>query len=132
MLRSSVICPICGAKIIDAGSEQDFACPFCKFERRAAVGKWQEAPSSSDDMSLPFQNNLNDYFQEKFQQLKPGELWQLSLPVNRLYYKPAPLPGQINFFRAKNIMFLLEQHGFKMTWRQNRFSSTLRIIARKS
>lgn len=82
-------------------------------------------------MTLPFAEDLNGYFQEKFHNLKTGELWYLAVPVKRFYHKPPPLPGQVNFFKEKNIMFLLEQHGFKMTWRQNRFAPTLRIIVRK-
>lgn len=132
MISPSVICPICGAKIPNAGSAQDFICPFCKFERRPAMGvRIKSISSPHEDMTLPFQEDLNHYFHEKFQQLAPGELWHLSIPVKRPFHKIAPLPGQINFFRAKNIMFLLEQHGFKMAWRQNRFASTLRIIAQR-
>lgn len=82
-------------------------------------------------MTLPFQEDLNAYLQEKFRQLAFGGLLYLSTPVKYFWQDPAPLPGQINFFKAKNIMFLLEQHGFKMAWRQNRFASILRIIARK-
>ncbi len=140
MALTSIKCPICGAKIPGAVSAQDFICPFCKFERRGDVGKKcsdlsQKAPnelfSEAPDMALPCIEDLNGYFHKKFQQLKPGELWELSTPVTRFYHKPAPLPGQINFFRAKNIMFLLEQHGFKMTWRKCRFSPVLRIVAKK-
>ncbi|PCI33814.1 MAG: hypothetical protein COB54_02105 [Alphaproteobacteria bacterium] len=83
------------------------------------------------DRVLPFQENLNQFFQEKYHQLVPGGLLYLSTPVKGYFRNPAPLPGQINFFKAKNIMFLLEQHGFKMAWRQNRFASTLKIIARR-
>ncbi len=131
MAFASVICPICGAKIPNVRSVQNFICSFCKFERRTAVGLRKKSISSAEDIFLPFQVDLNDYFREKFQNLKPGDLWHLSTPVRRFYHKTTPLPGQINFFKEKNIMFLLEQYGFKMTWRQNRFSSTLRIIARK-
>ena len=83
------------------------------------------------DRVLPFQEDLNQYFQEKYHQLVSGGLLYLSTPVKGYFQNPAPLPGQINFFRAKNIMFLLEQHGFKMAWRQNRFASTLKLIARR-
>jgi len=83
-------------------------------------------------MTLPFQENLAGFFTEKFRQLKPGGMLYISTPVRRPLQKNSPLAGQINFFRSKNIMFLLEQHGFKMAWRKNRFSSVLRIIARRN
>ncbi|MBL4802032.1 MAG: hypothetical protein JKY45_09060 [Emcibacter sp.] len=82
-------------------------------------------------MTLPFQEDLNRDLQQKFSQLTSGGLLYLSTPITHYFRNPPPMPGQINFFRSKNIMFLLEQHGFKMTWRQNRFSSILRIVARK-
>lgn len=131
MAISSATCPVCGAKIPNIMSAQNFICRFCRFERRPATSIRHNSIPATDDISLPFQENLNDYFSEKFQQLEPGGLWHLSTPVKRPFQNAPPLPGQINFFRAKNIMFLLEQHGFKMVWRQNRFSSTLRITARK-
>ncbi|MCK5424257.1 MAG: hypothetical protein KAI89_02715 [Emcibacter sp.] len=131
MIRPSITCPICGAKISKAVSAQDFTCPFCKFERRTAVGTRQENISNTEDTALPFQEDLHDYFHEKFHLMKPGETLHISTPVIRFLQKPVILPGQINFFRAKNIMFLLEQHGFKMAWRKNRFSSILNIIARR-
>jgi len=83
-------------------------------------------------MILPFQDDLPGFFKEKFRQLNPGGMLYLSTPVTRVFQKNLPLPGQINFFKSKNIMFLLEQHGFKMAWRKNRFSSNLRIIARRN
>lgn len=83
------------------------------------------------EMILPFTENIPEYFSLKFRQLAPGGLLYLSVPVRRRLIKAAPLPGQINHFTSKNIMFLLEQHGFKLLWRKNRFARTLRIIARK-
>ena len=135
MINSSVTCPICGAKITNGRSSQEYKCFFCAFERRPAPSIAAHQISHNDDslfdLSLPFQEDLNGYFREKFQQLKPDDLLHLSVPVKRPFHKCAPLTGQINFFHAKNIMFLLEQHGFKMIWRKNRFSSILKIIARK-
>ena len=143
MTHVPVICPVCGAKIPDAPSVQAYICPFCHFERRIAITDQQppvedipkrvhkEHVCELSNMTLPFQDDLNQYFRQKFQKLAPGETWYLSVPVKRVFQKAAPLSGQINFFTSKNIMFLLEQHGFKMTWRQNRFASILRIIARK-
>ncbi len=143
MASAPVTCPVCGAKIPDALSVQDYICPFCHFERRAAITAQQSLAedipervqnnhvNEISNMTLPFQDDLNQYFRQKFQKLAPGETWYISVPVKRPFQKTPPLPGQINYFTSKNIMFLLEQHGFKMTWRQNRFASTLRIIARK-
>jgi len=81
------------------------------------------------EMILPFQDNIAEYFSRKYHQLAPGGLLYLSLPVKRRLVKSPTLPGQINFFTSKNIMFLLEQHGFKLYWRRNRFTPVLRIIA---
>lgn len=81
---------------------------------------------------LPFAPDVNDYFSDRFGRLIKGGLLFLSTPVRRPFRNPKPLEGQVNFFRSKNIMFLLEQHGFKMAWRQSRFSTTLRIIAQKN
>ncbi len=83
-------------------------------------------------MILPFQEDLAGFFMEKFRQLKPDGLLYLSTPVMWPFQKNAPLAGQVNFFRSRNIMFLLEQHGFKMAWRKNRFSTKLKIIARRN
>lgn len=83
-------------------------------------------------MTLPFQDDLPGFFKEKFRQLKPGGMLYLSTPVTRIFQRNLPLTGQINFFKSKNIMFLLEQHGFKMAWRKNRFAQTLKIIARRN
>ena len=83
------------------------------------------------EMILPFMPDVNGYFKERYRSLAKGGLLYLTTPVRRLYLNPPPLTGQVNFFKSKNIMFLLEQHGFRMAWRQNRFSPQLRIIARR-
>ncbi len=97
-----------------------------------AAGHIQKADAIWSPETLPFQDNLPGFFKEKFEQLSPGGMLYLSTPIRRLFQKNLPLTGQINFFKSKNIMFLLEQHGFKMAWRKNRFSSNLRIIARRN
>jgi len=138
MTLFSGTCPICGAKITRARSHGAYHCIFCGFECRAApiLGATPVQRYHSDgrayDTSLPFQEDLALFFREKFNLLKPGDTLYLSTPVTRLWRKTSPLAQQINFFHAKNIMFLLEQHGFKMVWRENRFSTTLNIIARRS
>ncbi|NOZ43511.1 MAG: hypothetical protein GXP02_10205 [Alphaproteobacteria bacterium] len=83
------------------------------------------------DMMLPLQEDPAAYFRQKFHQLAPGGLLYLSTPVKRRFRKRYPLSAQINFFTSGNIMFLLEQHGFKLLWRKDRFAPLLRIIARK-
>ena len=137
MTKNSPLCPICGAKIIDHNGYDDFTCSFCAFEQKtkSAPGNIPSEfhhDSIPYDCSLPFQKDLNTYFRDKFDQLKAGDLWYLSTPVTRPFQTTSPLVGQINFFHAKNIMFLLEQHGFKMAWRKNRFSTSLKIIARRN
>ena len=89
----------------------------------------RQVPAIWSEMSLPFQENIAEYFSRKYHQLAPGGLLYLSLPVKHRLVKSPTLPGQINFFTSKNIMFLLEQHGFKLHWRRNRFAPVLRIIA---
>ncbi len=137
MTKNSPLCPICGAKIINLGKANDFTCSFCAFERKTSTAS-NILPSEFHhdgtlyDCSLAFQEDLNTYFKSKFDQLNAGDLWYLSTPVKRPFRTIPPLAGQINFFHAKNIMFLLEQHGFKMAWRKNRFSTSLKIIAQKS
>ena len=186
MNLSSVICPICGAKILNSVTGLDgkkhFTCGSCSFEKRPALKARNSSEISFQDiaqilalkeireiyvdgtqeedlrqikdkypvklvpnanhiqnvnciwshMTLPFQDDLPNFFREKFRQLIPGGMLYLSTPVKRTFQKNVPLIGQINFFKSKNIMFLLEQHGFKMAWRKNRFSQTLRIIARRN
>jgi len=80
-------------------------------------------------MRLPFTPDLDRFFQDRFNSLEPGGLLYLSTPVKRPIISTAPLEGQINFFHAKCIMLLLEKHGFKMLWRQSRFSRHLNLIA---
>ncbi|VAX03750.1 hypothetical protein MNBD_ALPHA03-570 [hydrothermal vent metagenome] len=186
MNLSSVICPICGAKISNSNNKYHFTCRFCSFKKNPALGTKQnienylekslkdigqilalkDIPEIYVDgareedlrqikndhqvklipcaghiqnadgiwapMVLPFQDDLSGFFKEKFRQLKPGGMLYLSTPVTRIFQKNLPLPGQINFFKSKNVMFLLEQHGFKMAWRKNRFSRALKIIARRN
>ncbi len=186
MNLSSVICPICGAKISGSNDKYHFTCRFCSFRKTPAFGRRQNPADYFENsfkdigqilalkdipeiyvdgaqeedlrqiknehqvklipcadhsqnvdgiwapMILPFQDDLPGFFKEKFRQLKPGGMLYLSTPVTRIFQKNLPLPGQINFFKSKNVMFLLEQHGFKMAWRKNRVSQTLRIIARRN
>ncbi len=97
----------------------------------ALVAETRDNAAIWADMVLPYVPDLSAFFREKFDQLRPGGLLYLSAPVQRPFLRSSPLPGQINFFQPKNIMFLLEQRGFKMAWRKNRLSPTLRIIARR-
>ena len=137
MTTNSSLCPICGATIIDIHGSDHFTCSFCAFERRITsipndLSSEFHGDGTEYDCSLPFHKDLNAYFRDKFDQLNAGDLWYLSTPVKRPFQTPQVQNGQINFFRAKNIMFLLEQHGFKMAWRKNRFSTNLKIIARRN
>lgn len=182
MTLSRQICPICGAKLPNQPTYDNFCCPHCAFKCDSVSGKNPQNMPAAKQMfadiqriqrlkptpiiymdniqaslfptmegtifhpltheekkidciyspqNLPFESDLTDFFSQRFHQLKSGGLLFLSTPVERPFRSPAPLPGQINFFKAKNIMFLLEQRGFKMVWRRNRFSTELTIIARK-
>ena len=74
---------------------------------------------------------ISQFFKDKYAELNHGETFILSLPVSGFYKKPVPKKGQVNFFKSKNIMFLLEQHGFQMVSRKSRFSSQLSMVVRK-
>lgn len=120
------ICDVCGssAQMIKP-LNGIFNCRFCGFKKLVN----SEASQPNDDLiSAP---DVNEFFKEKYSALKKGETFELSLPVSRFYKTPAPLPNQINFFKSKNIMFLLEQHGFQMVSRKSRFSTKLSLIIRK-
>lgn len=142
-----VICPICGAKVTNVRSTQDFNCSFCKFRRHPAtsarintvanmknlhqllnindistiyIDGEQIVPSGNhsvklvalgkdhrkidciwSDMTLPFQEDLNEYFHEKFHQLAPGGLLYLSTPVEQLFHTPPPSARPNQFFQSK-------------------------------
>lgn len=80
-------------------------------------------------MTLAFAPDLDQFFQNRFISLNKGGMIYLSTPVKRSFLNTPALEGQVNFFRSKCIMLLLEKHGFKMIWRQSRFSRILRLIA---
>lgn len=113
----------------------DISCEIENFSYPVKIVPLKDCSRNIDaiwsDMTLPFIEDLSGFLSQKFKQLNSGGLLYLSLPVKRPFRSVPPLPGQINYFMPKNIMFLLEQRGFKMIWRKNRFSPTLRIIARK-
>jgi DNA-directed RNA polymerase subunit RPC12/RpoP len=83
------------------------------------------------DFTLPFTTDIQSYFTSRYSSLNKEGLIYISLPVSRFYKNPKPLDHQLNVFKSKNIMFLLEQNGFQMVWRQSRFLSKLCLIARK-
>ena len=123
---SSNNCAVCGAsKKRHKQKTSLFTCSFCGFEKDFAQ------KSSKDNNILIFSNDINAYFREKYHSLKKGETFDISVPVNRFYKSSQPIPGQVNFFKSKNIMFLLEQHGFQMVSRESRFSTQLTLIVRK-
>lgn len=124
--NSIQFCDVCGATEKSlALKTSHFSCSFCGFEKDYA-----QKPSSNSDI-LIFSDDINSFFKEKFKTLNSGETFDLTLPVSRFYKSPKPIPGQVNFFKSKNIMFLLEQHGFQMVSRRSRFSTTLELVVRK-
>lgn len=122
-LLQNTHCEVCGAAA--HVTDDKVTCPFCKFEKLLG---FEGDPTNQD---LPRAENVNGYFKNKYKELKNGETFDLSVPVTRVYTTPAPQDGQINFFRSKNIMFLIEQHGFQMVSRVSRFSTMLRLVVRK-
>ena len=91
----------------------------------------QKIDSIWSEFTLPFTTDIQSYFTTRYNSLNKDGVLYISVPVSRYYKTPKPLDHQINFFKSKNIMFLLEQNGFQMIWRQSRFSTQLCLIARK-
>ncbi|MDG1707130.1 MAG: hypothetical protein P8H03_00120 [Emcibacteraceae bacterium] len=116
-------CQVCGAKndVINHIIE----CRFCRFKKDLSL---KGDPINKD---LLFAEDINIYFKNKYVEMQRGETFKLTLPVSRFYKEPTPEEGQVNFFKSKNIMFLLEQNGFHMVTRKSRFSTTLDLIVRK-
>lgn len=116
-------CDVCGG----AGTikTDHFHCCFCGFKKKP----YQAHVNTKSD--LIFTDDVNAFFKEKHKALERGEVFELVVPVSRFYKTPAPKPDQINFFKSKNIMFLIEQHGFQFISRKSRFSTTLSLTIRK-
>lgn len=117
------LCDVCGALVTI--SNQLKVCQFCKFE------KVLDQDTDKTNQNLIFAENINQYFKDKYLELEHGDTFELKIPVNRFYKNSTPQKGQVNFFKSKNIMFLLEQHGFQMVSRKSRFSNELNLIVRK-
>ena len=119
-------CDVCGGTSTPATSAPAlFQCNFCGYKKDMT----QQGDQASDQ--LIFANDINAYFRGKYKNLEKGDTFELSVPVSRFYKTPKPEPGQINFFKSKNIMFLLEQHGFQFVSRKSRFSTMLCLTIRK-
>jgi len=119
-------CDVCGGTSAPhASAPAQFQCNFCGFK------KYLTRQTDQANNDLIFANDINGYFSGKYKNLEKGQTFELSLPVSRFYKTPKPEPGQINFFKSKNIMFLLEQHGFQFVSRKSRFSTRLCLTIRK-
>lgn len=116
-------CDVCGA--LAKISDHKKVCGFCKFE------KVLDQSTDQNNQNIIFADNINQFFKDKYAEMNHGETFILSLPVSRFYKKNVPEKGQVNFFKSKNIMFLLEQHGFQMVSRKSRLSSQLSMVVRK-
>lgn len=121
--KTKIYCDVCGA--LATLIKQKQVCHFCKFEKDV----FQEADVKNENLISAI--DINQFLKEKYATLKHGDTFEISVPVTRFYKKPTPQPGQVNYFRSKNIMFLLEQHGFQMVNRKSRFSSVLCLTVRK-
>ena len=121
-----VNCDVCGAASGKNNTSPSlFTCGFCGFKKLTNCG------NVKNNDQLIYTDDINQFFKDKYLNVKRGETFELSLPVSRFYKTPTPLPNQVNFFKSKNIMFLLEQHGLQMVSRKSRFSTQLSLIVRK-
>lgn len=119
----AVKCDVCGGNSNQI--KQRFKCSFCGFEKQLGqIGL-------KNNKELIFVSDINKYFRDKHNNLEKGDTFELVVSVSRFYRSPQPIPGQINFFKSKNIMFLLEQNGFQFINRRSRFSNTLNLTVRK-
>lgn len=118
-------CQVCGAAIKIYNDRNFYHCRFCGFEKNI------DGQISHSNEDLLCADDINQYFCDKFNSMKPGQTFELSIPVKRFYKSPKAEPDQVNFFTSKNIMFLLEQHGFLMVSRKSRFSTELSLVVRK-
>jgi len=116
-------CEVCGG----SGSIEHhiFVCSHCGFKKNFLK------PVDDTNNNLIFAADINAFFKNKYYTLSRGETFELSVPVRRFYKNPSEQKDQVNFFTSKNIMFLLEQHGFQFVSRKSRFSTTLDLIVRK-
>lgn len=121
--RHSGNCDVCGGAA--RFTEQKMKCPFCGFEKHL------DRSGSYDNRELIFADDINEFFRDKYKNLGRGDTFDLQVPVSHFFKSSAPIPGQINFFKSKNIMFLIEQHGFQFVSRKSRFSTTLSLVVRK-
>ena len=115
-------CQVCGGKV--ELSQDLMSCRFCGFKKILAGGDTLNQHLLSAD-------DVNEYFKSTYNSLTRNETFELNVPVDRFYLIADHLDGQINFFKSKNIMFLLEQHGFQMVSRKSRFSGKLSLVVRK-
>lgn len=119
-------CEVCGASApVHLIPRPEYKCHFCGFKKIFS----ENNNYNNDD--LCFAKDVNQFFKTKYNLMMTGETFELTVPVRRFYKTPQSLENQVNFFRSKNIMFLLEQHGFQMVSRKSRFSTQLCLIARK-
>ena len=119
-------CDVCGGDNPAPSTDKViFQCRFCGFQKNTFQ------TGHADNSDLIFATDINAFFKDKYRQLKKDETFELIIPVSRLYKTPQPHAGQVNFFRSKNIMFLLEQHGFQFVNRKSRFSTQLSLLVRK-
>jgi len=116
-------CQVCGAQNIS--NTTILECHFCGFKKDLSC---KGNPGNKD---LLFAEDINVYFKMKHTEISRGQMFNLTIPVTRFYKTPIHILDQVNFFKSKNIMFLLEQHGFQMVSRKSRFSTILNIMVRK-
>jgi|GEM_PF-2456098 len=83
------------------------------------------------ELMLPYMADLDDFFRERFLSLKPGGLLFLSTPITVPFRITPRLDNQVNFFKARHVMIMLERHGFKVVWRTPFWQTELRVYARR-
>lgn len=124
--KTNHTCDVCGSTANQTVKKPSYiSCIFCGFTKNV------KEKADQNNNHILFAADINAFFKRKYIELQKGDTFNLEVPVSRFYKTPTPKPNQINFFNSKNIMFLLEQHGFQMVSRRSRFSTRLRIIVRK-
>ncbi len=123
--QNTIKCQVCGGANKNGDNSAFYRCYFCGFKKSSL------ANCRYNNDQLIYAEDVNQFFKDKYNNFGKGEIFTLSVPVRRFYKTPTPMPNQINFFTSKNIMFLLEQHGFQLVSRKSRFSVHLNLIVRR-
>ena len=97
--------------------------------------KYQENMQGLDylysDFMMPFEVDINLFLKNRFKSLNKGGVLCLTTPTSGYFFKSPLIQGQMNIFLPKNVMFLLEKHGFRLVDRSPKWQNILQITAQK-